>query len=80
MPGLATVDLAVAKNLPIAALAEDLKLQVRIEAFNAFNRANFSSPDLGVFSSRGREDSEAGRIDDTTTTARQFQIALRLEW
>ena len=80
LPGLATVDLSFSKDLPLGALSEDAKLQFRIEAFNAFNRTNFAAPELDIFSSRGRLDSDAGRIDDTTTTARQFQLALRLEW
>lgn len=40
-PGLFTWDMGVFKNIP---LKEQVKLQFRVEFFNVFNRANFSTP------------------------------------
>ncbi len=54
-PGIVTTDLTLEKNVPIAA---GVKLDVRIEAYNLLNRANFNIPgftlgaaDFGVISS-----------------------------
>ena len=46
-PGLAVVNLSIAKN---TRLSESVSLQLRLEAFNGFNRANFDLPD-SVFGS-----------------------------
>jgi Carboxypeptidase regulatory-like domain/TonB dependent receptor-like, beta-barrel len=40
-PGVVTTDLALAKNFPLAGRTE---FQLRVEAFNLFNRANFNNP------------------------------------
>jgi hypothetical protein len=40
-PGVVTTDLALAKNFPIAGRTE---FQLRVEAFNLFNHANFNNP------------------------------------
>jgi len=79
-PGLATLDLALAKEFPLAIVSDQAKLEFRLEAFNALNRANLGFPDLVVFDNRGRPNGSAGRITTTTTTARQFQVAMRLQW
>ena len=56
-PGAATVDLSFFKDF---ALSADRRLQVRVETFNLFNRANFTNPNgqfggssFGVISSAG---------------------------
>jgi hypothetical protein len=41
-PGLGTVNVSLLKN---TAIAEHMNLQLRVEAFNLFNRANFGLPD-----------------------------------
>lgn len=79
-PGLATLDLALAKEFPLAVVSDRASLEFRLEAFNALNRANFGFPDLEVFDNRGRPNGSAGRITSTTTTARQLQLAMRLQW
>jgi hypothetical protein len=70
-PGLATVDAALAKTIP---LQEGLRLQLRVESFNLLNRTNFALPNrvLGLEST--------GVIDHTITLARRLQLAVRLEW
>ena len=75
-PGVATVDFSLAKN---TAITERTTVQFRAEAFNAFNRANFGSPDSVVFrSATAGPSATAGRIRSTTTTSRQIQFALRI--
>ncbi len=75
-PGLANIDIGLIKNM---ILAERLRLQLRVEFFNLFNRANFHIPDenLFVFDQSGRIPS-AGRITETTTASRQIQLAVKL--
>jgi hypothetical protein len=47
-PGLANVDVSLAKYFPV--IGERLRLQLRGEAFNLFNRANFNDPDSSLAS------------------------------
>lgn len=54
-PGLATCDLTLEKSVPIAG---GVRMELRVEAFNVFNHANFNlpgstlgAPDFGVISS-----------------------------
>ncbi len=70
-PGVANVDLSLAKNTPIG---EYVNLQFRAEFFNIFNRANFGLPNERITSG------SAGRIDETTLTNRQIQFGLRVEF
>ena len=56
-------------------------VEVRVEAFNVFNRVNYGIPSLVAFA--GQRDGEAplttfGRIRSTTTPARQVQLGLRV--
>ncbi len=75
-PGLATWDLAAAKDMH---LREKLALQFRAEIFNLLNRANFNTPNLIVFTPSGVSGT-AGAITSTSTTARQVQLAVKLLW
>lgn len=55
-------------------------VQLKIEAFNVFNRANFAIPTVGnltVFNSPTARNSTAGQITQTSTPGRQLQFALR---
>jgi len=80
-PDLRTVDLSLARFIPVRALSERGRLEIRVEAFNIFDRANFGIPSLLVFT--GAADNEAplstfGRIRSTVTSSRQIQIGLRV--
>jgi hypothetical protein len=80
-PDLRTVDLAVAKQVPLTAMGDGARLEFRIEAFNILNRANFGPPSLTAFA--GTADNEAplptfGRITSTVTSSRQIQLGARL--
>ncbi|MDX2180325.1 MAG: TonB-dependent receptor [Bryobacteraceae bacterium] len=55
-------------------IAESVKLQFRAEAFNALNRAEYSSPGT-VFGT-----AQFGVVTSTNTFNRQLQLALKLLW
>ncbi len=55
-------------------LSEKLRLQFRVESFNAFNRPEFSTPS-GAFGT-----ANFGKITSTNTFARQYQFGLKLLW
>jgi hypothetical protein len=73
-PGQATVDLNFNKTVP---LNGSRRLEVRIEAFNLFNRVNFGVPSNVIFNPDGTYNANAGRITTTQTPARQIQLGLR---
>ncbi len=81
-PNLRTFDLAAVKNTKLTRLLGDSgNIQIRVEAFNLFNRANFAPPALTAFA--GATDNELplttfGRIRSTVTSSRQIQVGLRI--
>jgi len=79
-PGLATVDLAIVKNQPLA--GGKRTVQLRLEVFNLLNRANFDIPfndpdGEAIFDDQGTRIPTAGKIFATSTDAREMQVALR---
>lgn len=77
-PGYASVDFALTKN---TTLGGSTNLEVRLEVFNLFNRANFGLPQATVFrSANGVHAADAGRITNVSGTARQGQVGLRLSF
>jgi hypothetical protein len=82
-PNLRTVDLSLVKDTAWSALGADGRLEVRIEAFNILNRANFGPPTLIAFA--GTTDNEQplasfGRVRNTVTSARQIQLGVRIRF
>jgi hypothetical protein len=80
-PNLRTFDLSAIKNTRWSRLGENTNIQLRIEAFNLFNRANFAPPALTAFV--GASDNETplstfGRIRSTVTSSRQIQLGVRV--
>ncbi len=73
-PGIGALDLSVFKSFNVT---EESRFQFRAEFFNILNRANFGTPDTTPFRGSGSRDSSAGEIDNTRTTARQIQLALK---
>ena len=78
-PGLADFDFSVVKNI---ALKESKSLQFRAEAFNLFNRANFSRPgplteSIRLFNTSGARVASAASIRGTLTDSRQIQFGLK---
>lgn len=77
-PNLRTFDLSAVKN---TRLGERATLQLRVEAFNIFNRANFDTPSLTAFSGALPTEqplSTLGQIRRTVTSSRQIQLGVRL--
>jgi hypothetical protein len=72
-------DLAMVKNVP---LKERLRLELRVEAFNVFNRAQFGSPQANLSTplSFGVITTLANQGATGSGTPRQFQFALRLSF
>jgi hypothetical protein len=82
-PGFATVDMSAHKNFRIGAMGDGGNLQLRVEAFNLLNRANFNLPARIVFNGVLPVEApigNAGRITSTATSSRQVQLALRVNW
>jgi hypothetical protein len=82
-PNLRTVDLSFVKDTAWSRLGSGGRLELRIEAFNIFNRANFGPPPLIVFA--GSADNEQpfanfGRVRSTVTSARQIQLGVRVRF
>ena len=80
-PNLRTFDLAAVKNTKLRALGDSASLQIRVEAFNLFNRANFAPPALTAFAGQAANEtalSTFGRIRSTVTSSRQIQLGIRL--
>ncbi len=77
-PGLNDLDLSLSKRIPIR---DRLNLQFRGEFFNILNLTNFNSPNPIVFTAAtGGASPTAGLITSTTTTSRQIQFGLKLQW
>ena len=60
-------------------LNERTALQFRAEFFNILNHTNFNTPNLITFTPSGVSPT-AGVINNTATTSRQLQFALKLLW
>ncbi len=76
-PGMFDVDCSMFKTF---ALREGLNLQFRAEFFNVLNRANFGMPVTTTFTSSGAYSPSAGVVTYTSTTSRQMQFAVKLNW
>jgi hypothetical protein len=82
-PNLRTFDVAFSKTARVPALGDNTLLDLRIEIFNLFNRANFGVPELRAFA--GQADGEPplatfGRISNTVTSSRQTQLSVRVRF
>ena len=78
-PSFYQADLGLHKAFPL--WKESTKLEFRMEAFNLFNRTNFTTPDSNAsnirFDSTGAYTGNYGKIT-STFAARQIQFALKL--
>jgi hypothetical protein len=75
-PGLINADLSLIKAIKLQSART---LQVRIEAFNLLNRANFAVPSgrIAFTNAAGDVAPNWGRITSTVTTARQIQLGVK---
>jgi hypothetical protein len=70
-PDWASTDLSLAKAVR---LSEKFKLELRLDAINAFNRTNLTTPN------NTNDSSTAGQITDVITPMRRVQIGAHLRW
>ncbi len=82
-PRLVNVDLSLVKNIRIPRISEAFNLQLRVEAFNIFNHANFQAPTHNnTFGGRLGFNQEspgtAGLLDSTATPSRQVQLGAKV--
>ncbi|HVL68198.1 MAG TPA: TonB-dependent receptor [Vicinamibacterales bacterium] len=80
-PNLRTLDVALTKRGRLPRFGSDGRVELRLEAFNLLNRANFGVPALVAFA--GTTDNEAplstfGRITTTVTSSRQLQLGVKV--
>jgi hypothetical protein len=71
-PGYANVDASLVRDFPLRFLGEAGRFELRLEAFNLFNRPNFGQPDTGLTSST------FGQLISTIGNARLLQVALKI--
>ena len=79
-PDLRTVDLAVSRQFSVRRAGSRSRLELRLEVFNLFNRANFGPPSLIAFAGTAPEEAPLasfGQIRTTVTSARQMQLGIR---
>jgi hypothetical protein len=80
-PDLKVVDLALVKRVPVSRFGPAGSVELRVEAFNVFNRANYGIPSLIAFAGVAPTETPVptfGRIRTTTTPARQVQVGVRV--
>jgi hypothetical protein len=70
-PGLQTLDFAVGRSF---AVAEVVRLHVRLEAFNGLNKVNLGTPNRFV------NTSQFGTITESSAPGRQIQLSARLSF
>lgn len=76
-PGIQDIDIALAKTF---AIHEQVNLTFRAEAFNVLNHANFGLPGTVALTAANLPSATAGNITYTTTSSRQIQFGLRLNF
>jgi len=57
------------------------RLQLRLEVFNVFNRANFSAPNRPVFAGASQNEAPlatAGQVLRTANSSRQVQLGVKV--
>jgi hypothetical protein len=82
-PGFVNVDLSAVKHHSWHLAHKGGAIEFRVEAFNVFNRPNFSIPNRVVFA--GDHEGEAplptaGRITSTANDARQVQLGVKIRF
>jgi hypothetical protein len=73
-PGTQNTTLALSKNIPIGALREGSRLELRLEAFNALNRPQFRGPATTVGAG------SFGLVSAQANLPRFVQAGLKLYW
>jgi hypothetical protein len=81
-PGLTSLDFSIFKNNYIKKISEKFNVQFRAEIFNVLNHANFAPPstptNTDIFDATGKLSQFVGRLNKTTTTSREIQLAVKV--
>lgn len=84
-PHLVDTDVSLIKNTRIPRISEAANLQLRVEAFNVFNHANYQAPTNNLtlggrasLTTNGANLGSAGILDTTATPSRQIQLGAKL--
>jgi hypothetical protein len=73
-PGINIANLSLFKEFPMSKFREAMRLEYRLEAFNAFNHPHFCAPDTTVNSP------SFGQIFGLCSSPREFQMGLKFYW
>jgi hypothetical protein len=76
-PTYGTVDVSLVKTVTLGSGAAPRTLQLRVEAFNLLNRANFAVPSGQIFAGVAETEvplASAGQISRTVSSARQNAV------
>ena len=73
-PGETVVNMSAAKNYPFKAWRDPMNLQIRIDAFNAFNHTVLANPNAGIGTPL------AGTITSTRMSGRLLQLGARFSF
>jgi hypothetical protein len=84
VPGTNTAGLSLFKEIPLGKVREGMRLQYRLESFNAFNHPQFCGPNGTVVATFvGSDPSTYGNFGQVTSqcnSPREVQMALKLYW
>ena len=67
-------DLSLSKQFSLARVREDMNMEFRIEASNAFNHPIFSGPDTSL------DDGAFGTVTSTSNKPREIQLAVKFNF
>ena len=76
IPGETNADLSFFKEFGMGSIREGMRMEYRLEAFNAFNHPQFCGPDVTF----GAQNDNFGKIYYTCNGPREVQMALKLYW
>lgn len=82
-PGFVNFDVSAVKHHRWHVAGKSGAIEFRVEAFNVFNRANFSIPNRVVFAGDHEGESPlstAGQITSTANAARQMQLGVKIKF
>jgi len=82
-PGVVSYNASLFKNNRVRRISETFNVQFRAELFNVLNHTNFAPPVRpadSVFDVNLKPATGAGLLTSTSTTSRQIQFALKLNW
>ncbi len=79
-PGVRNVSMSLFKQFSLSSIRESMRLEYRLEAFNAFNHPQFCGPDTSARFEGGSLTGNFGQITETCNDPREVQMALKFYW